>query len=494
MANETILVVDADAKSQKVLEFTFKNAGYQVVITDTIRDAIQTVGANPPDLIITDTTLPDGDGFGFCEQLKRNDRFKDIPVVFLTEDDSVAQKMRGFELGASEYLTKPIYVKEVTSRVELLLQRRAKEQLSDTDTEVLEGELSEITMIDLLQTIESELKSGTLQLDRERYQATVWFREGNILDAICGNLQGEEALYRLMLWPKGQFVLRYHDHIRRADHIEKDSSELLIEGMRRFDRWNEMVRTLPHLSRIFEADYQRLEGVPREVGRLVRLFDGYRTLRDVIDESPVDDITTLRVIRRLLDDDILLDVTPSEDALRQTAQHTNLASWLSGRNIRKAETAEVQQLFDTSPGVKSVPGLNLEEEEDKLEEGAPPVIERPESTLEERSSTPLQDPDKRDFEEGQAPDPANTEDAAHWRFHWDKARNEAIAAKRHSQDSRDIFALDDLERDLAEIERRRVLRLSVLDSVYADAQRLHSGLNQLLVLLCNYLFSSESQL
>ena len=109
MANETILVVDADAKSQKVLEFTFKNAGYQVVITDTIREAIQTVGANPPDLIITDTTLPDGDGFGFCEQLKRNDRFKDIPVVFLTEDGSVAQKMKGLELGASEYLTKPIH-------------------------------------------------------------------------------------------------------------------------------------------------------------------------------------------------------------------------------------------------------------------------------------------------------------------------------------------------------------------------------------------------
>ena len=124
MANETILVVDADTKSQKVLEVSFKKAGYTVLITDSIRAAIQSLGEQAPDLIIADTQLPDGDGFGFCEQLKLNDNFKDIPFIFLTEEDSLAQKMKGFEFGAAEYLTKPIYIREVTSRVELLLQKK----------------------------------------------------------------------------------------------------------------------------------------------------------------------------------------------------------------------------------------------------------------------------------------------------------------------------------------------------------------------------------
>ena len=456
MADETILVVDADAKSQKVLEVSFKKSGYRVVITESIKEAIQRVADEEPDLIITDTDLPDGDGFGFCEQLKRNERFKDIPVIFLTEQDSLAQKMRGFELGAADYLTKPIYIKEVTSRVELMLQKRARDQLSQEGAEEVEGALDEITMIDLLQTIEAELKSGSLHLEREGgYSATVYFREGNILDAICGKLQGEEALYRLMLWPKGRFTLRYHDNIRRADHIEKDSSELLLEGMRRFDRWNEMVLTLPHLSRVFEADYQRLPSLmrdlPPEVSRLVRLFDGVRTLRDVIDDSPVDDITTLRVIRKLLDDDVLLDITPSEDSLRQTAQQTNLAAWLSGRQIRKADTEEVSALFDTTPGFKSVPGLNADSAVETDEE-----IAEVAQTLEEISSSPVNSPSEREFEEGQAPNPTDAKEAGHWRFHWDQEANEAVAAPRTQRRSNeDLFALDDLEQDLAALEQRR---------------------------------------
>ena len=72
MANETILVVDADLKSQKVLEVSFKKAGYRVILTASRREAIQRLGTDAPELILCDTTLPDGDGFAFCEQLKHN--------------------------------------------------------------------------------------------------------------------------------------------------------------------------------------------------------------------------------------------------------------------------------------------------------------------------------------------------------------------------------------------------------------------------------------
>ena len=437
MANEIILVVDADTKSQKVLEVSFKKAGYQVEITDTMKEAIQRVALLSPDLIVADTRLPDGDGFTFLEQLRANPALREVPFIFLTEEDGLDKKMKGFELGAADYLTKPIYIKEVTSRVELLLQKRAKNALADADTERVEGDLAQITMIDLLQTIERELRSGTIELQREDgYQASVYFREGNILDAVCGNLQGEEALYRLMLWPKGRFVINYHEMIRRADHIEKDSTALLMEGMRRFDRWNEMVRTLPHLSRIFEADYRRLPAVmsdlPSEVGRVVRLFDGYRTLRHVIDESPVDDITTLRIIRKLLDDDILLDVTPADAELRQTAQRTNLAAWLSGKikdegeaPARAPEASAGPSVYDTTDAASTNPGLPFS-------------------------------PGEREFEEGQVPDADAPGDVSQWRFHWDNERGEAVRTLREeSEVSEDAFELESLEDDLAALDRRR---------------------------------------
>ena len=62
VAQETILVVDADQKSQKLLEVSFKKEGYHVLVTETIKDAIKAIGAERPELIICDTDLPDGDG------------------------------------------------------------------------------------------------------------------------------------------------------------------------------------------------------------------------------------------------------------------------------------------------------------------------------------------------------------------------------------------------------------------------------------------------
>lgn len=452
MAQETILVVDADEKSQKLLEVSFKKEGYDVLLTETIKDAIKTIGARTPDLIICDTDLPDGDGFTLCEQLKRNPNFASIPFLFLTEDEELSRKMKAFELGAAEYLTKPIFIKDVTSRVLLQLQERNKARLHNADDEeVVTGSLDEITVIDLLQTIESRDRSGMLNLEREEgISAEISFHKGNILDAHCGPLRGEEAVYRIMLWPKGSFSLEYKE-VESADHIEKDSSALLIEGMRRFESWNDMIGTLPHLSRHFQAvDDVSSVGLPQEVEGLVELFDGTRSLRHIVDQSPLDDLTTLRIIRKLLDEALIEDVTPDNSSMRQSAQHTNLASWLNERTVRDEQddqgtTRRRARLFDTTPGFKSVPGLNadsLVESEAQIKEVA--------RTLDEISSPPH----PGGLEPGKPPGAdATEEEITHWRFHWDQEAGQAVATPRERPV--DPFALNELEHDLQRIEQMR---------------------------------------
>lgn len=353
MANETILIVDADTKSQKVLEVSFKKAGYRVVMTDGPMRARELVQDASPDIIISDTAFPGGgDGFEFLADLKSGSH-KGVPFIFLTEERSLPQKMKGFELGADDYLTKPIYIKEVTTRVELLLQKRAKEALSEDDVEEIEGNVADITMIDLLQTIEEELRSGTIHLTRENQSAVIYFREGNILDAICGKLQGEEAIYRLMLWPDGEFLLRYHDQVRRMDRIEKDSGALLLEGIRRLDKYNELVDQLPNLGRIFEADYPRLTKIagelPDEVSRVVRLFDGLRSIREVCEGSPLDDVTTLKIVEKLVEDHLLVDVTPEKGGRAEKRSRSNLAAWLEGVRTTEPEPEVRIAREDTSP-------------------------------------------------------------------------------------------------------------------------------------------------
>ena len=190
MANETILVVDADEKIQKVLEVSLKKSGYRVLIADTPAGASHVIRTDDPDLIISETRFSDDDGFRFLADLKQGDH-KSIPFIFLTEDRALPQKMKGFELGADDYLTKPFYLKEITTRADLLIQRRNKEHLSeDSQTEEFTGDLSDITMIDLLQTIESERQSGSIHVHSDDNDAVIYFQDGNILDAFCGKLQG----------------------------------------------------------------------------------------------------------------------------------------------------------------------------------------------------------------------------------------------------------------------------------------------------------------
>jgi len=350
VANETILIVDADTKSQKVLEVSFKKAGYRVALTDSPMEARRLIVSEMPDLIVSDTRFPDGDGFELLATLKEAASTRDLPFIFLTEERSLPQKMRGFELGADDYLTKPVYIKEVTTRVELLLQKRTRDMMSEASVEEFSGDLANITMIDLLQSIEEEMKSGSIRLRRDGREAVVYFRDGDILDAICGKLQGEEAIYRLMLWPEGTFHIEYRDTVKRPDRIEKDSSALLLEGIRRLEEWNELTAELKFES-TYEADYQKLPGLldslPTEVGRVVRLFDGVRNMRDVLDDSPLDDVTTLRIVQKLLDDGMLRD-TASGGMARSFSHRSNLAMWLEGKG-RNIHAPEREKREDTSP-------------------------------------------------------------------------------------------------------------------------------------------------
>ena len=130
MARQNLLIVDGDARNRRVLEVSLRKAGFSITPAESAEEALEFLQHAEPDLIISDTRLPSRDGFDLCVQVKNNPRWKLIPFVFLTSEKSIEDKVRGLELGVEDYLTKPIYIKEVTTRVELLLQKRAKEQLT----------------------------------------------------------------------------------------------------------------------------------------------------------------------------------------------------------------------------------------------------------------------------------------------------------------------------------------------------------------------------
>ncbi|WP_437538348.1 response regulator [Sorangium sp. So ce726] len=357
MAKQQLLLVDADPRSVRVLEVSLKKAGYSVTTAKDGADALAKLEVSTPDLVLSDTRLPNVDGYALVRKMKEHADWASIPVVFLTSQRSIEDKIRGLELGVEDYLTKPIFVRELIARVTLLLARRTREGIttrhfSTTGRTRFSGSILDMNVVDLLQTFEVSRKSGIVHLSHADNEAQVYFREGKVVDATLGRLCGEEAVYRALLWNEGTFEVEFCK-VDNPDGIETSTQGLLMEGMRRVDEWGRLLEALPSLATVFEVDseelLERLNEIPDELNGILRLFDGKRTLMQVVDASPFEDLSTLSTISKLYFEGLLVpaaalppdDVVPSEP---ETAFHDEFSPLSSPSSARRSNYP------DGSPG------------------------------------------------------------------------------------------------------------------------------------------------
>ncbi len=327
MAKRQLLLVDADPRSVRVLEVSLKKAGYSVTTASDGADALAKIQYSTPDLVLTDTKLPRLDGYDLVRRLKEDADHGNIPVVFLTSQKSIEDKIRGLELGVEDYLTKPIFVRELIARVNLLLARRTQERMATTVPASartrLAGSLEDMGVVDLIQTFEVSRKSGTAKMMDGSREAFIYFRDGKVVDAELGRLRGEEAVYRALIWSSGSFEVEFKP-VSNDDVIATTTQGLLMEGMRRVDEWGRLLEQLPPLKTIFEIDHDqlsaRLNEIPDELNGILKLFDGKRMLIDVVDDSPFEDLSTLSTITKLFFEGLLVlketeePVVPSVEA------------------------------------------------------------------------------------------------------------------------------------------------------------------------------------
>lgn len=351
MAKQHLLLVDGDEKSLRVMEVSLKKAGFSVTTAIHGKDALEKVQISPPDLVLTDTKMPEMDGFELCKALKADERFRHVPVVFLTNQKSVEFKVKGLELGGDDYLTKPIYIKEIVTRLKMILQKAEKERIEKKEPKGgFSGSLSDMGVVDLVQTFEMGRKTGVITIEGERH-ATIYFREGRVVDAEMGKLQGENAFYRLLNTSDGNFDVQFVP-VERSDRIEISTQGLLMEGMRRLDEWGRVLEQLPPLETVFEVAYlllaERLAEIPDEVNGLLRLFDGRRSLAKVVDDSDSEDLATLGVISKLYFEGLIRELG-SGSTEPSTPAKPGIEEWL------QAPLAD--EVAAVPPPVEAVPEL-----------------------------------------------------------------------------------------------------------------------------------------
>ena len=185
-------------------------------------DALAKIELSTPDLVLSDTRLPKLDGYALVRKLKERPEWASIPVVFLTSQKSIEDKIRGLELGVEDYLTKPIFVRELIARVNLLLARRTQENIATRTSTTHAGRTRFTGSIaghgrrrpapDLRGLAQERRRPPHERRRRTRTSTSATARSST---PSSGALRGEEAIYRALIWNEAEFEVEF-THGRRT--------------------------------------------------------------------------------------------------------------------------------------------------------------------------------------------------------------------------------------------------------------------------------------
>lgn len=117
-----ILLVDDEADILEFLKYNLEQENFEVLVSTNGKDALKKISQSP-DLIVLDIMMPEMDGFEVYEQIKKNKDCKDIPIIFLTAKSGETDEIKGLDIGASDYIQKPISPKKLIARIKSNLRK-----------------------------------------------------------------------------------------------------------------------------------------------------------------------------------------------------------------------------------------------------------------------------------------------------------------------------------------------------------------------------------
>jgi two-component system alkaline phosphatase synthesis response regulator PhoP len=142
-----ILLVDDEADILEFLSYNLKKEGYRVFTANNGKEAVTVAKKENPDIIILDVMMPDMDGIETCREIRDLPGLKDVMIAFLTARNEDYSQIAGFEVGADDYINKPIKPRVLSSRIKALLRRSGSAEAAASD----------------------KVEMGGIKIDRERY-------------------------------------------------------------------------------------------------------------------------------------------------------------------------------------------------------------------------------------------------------------------------------------------------------------------------------------
>jgi len=301
-----LLAVDDNRLILRVIEDYFVPNGWDVVAVDGVAEALASLDARLPDVIVSDVLMPEIDGWAFFEEVRKRPAAASVPFVFLTVEGELPQRLRGLHLGADDYMTKPFAVEELHARVERLVERSVALVKARRGADaLLAGSVEHLAISDLLQILSLNGKDGTVQLHQGEDEGRIEFVAGQIVHAETQSTIGSKALYRMLGWSQAGFRVLHRAAPVHAATITGATANVLMDGLVSLDewgRWRELIPS-PHVRLGLAVDARnRLHDhavTPAEFDVLARARGGV-SVAQAIEESPHPDAQVAEAICTLL--------------------------------------------------------------------------------------------------------------------------------------------------------------------------------------------------
>lgn len=233
MVQEKILLIDSDQESCRTLESNLKRMGYTVLALHETKDAIMAAISLKPDLVITKARMTIIDGLELSRLMRHNYLTSNIPFIFMHQE---ASEMRGPRDSMDEAILIPFKIEALTEKINSVLRiSTERKTLLSKKPRKISGQLGIMTLADIIQILDMNRKSCVVTLKKDGLTGRVYLKNGRIIDAETGKLQGEETLLELLGWKEADFIVETDIDLPFEDRIKRDTSTLLMEAFTKID-------------------------------------------------------------------------------------------------------------------------------------------------------------------------------------------------------------------------------------------------------------------
>ncbi len=235
-----ILIVDDSAVVLATLKDRFEEEGFDVILARNGIEGLKKAVEEHPDLIISDIIMPQMDGWEFCEYVRANPETTSIPFIFLTQEKEAPSKIKGFSIGADDYITKPFSKEEILIRAKSIIKKTEAILEASRKKSDLFGSVKALPLFDLLQMFSFSKKTCTIKVERKNEKGEIYFRGGEIIDSKASEKDGISALYEILSWEDATFTLTplEENMLNLPKKIARGVDELLLDFARIMDEKN----------------------------------------------------------------------------------------------------------------------------------------------------------------------------------------------------------------------------------------------------------------